>query len=109
MDLKLQIISLIYSFLFGIFFSICTNINYKFLFSKNMFFKIVFTIIYIVDFSLLYFIILKKINNGVIHSYFLILVTLGYLTSFISLKSKIYVLKQKIKKAVKKCKVYKKK
>ena len=109
MDLKIQIVSLVYSFLFGLFFSICTNINYRFLFSKNTFFKLVFTFIYIIDFALLYFLILKKINNGFIHSYFLLLVILGYLVGFISLKDKIYIFKQKIKKSVKKCKVVKKK
>ena len=46
MELKLQIISLIFSTFYGIVFSICTNLNYRFLFSKNKVFKIVFTIIY---------------------------------------------------------------
>ena len=102
MNLKLQIISLIFSFFFGIIFSICTNLNYRFLFSKNLFFKIIFTMIYIIDFSLLYFLIIKKINQGVIHEYFLLAIVLGYIISFISLNRIINKFKHKIKTKLKK-------
>ncbi len=102
MSLRLQIYSLIYSFIFGIIFSICTNFNYRFLFSKRKAFKIVFTAIYIIDFSLIYFFLLKIINNGIIHNYFLLSIILGYLISSISFNKYIDRAKLRIKKYVKK-------
>ena len=81
MNVKLQIISIIFSICFGLAFSFFTNVNYKFLFSKKIFLKTIFTIIYILDAALIYFIVMKKINNGVIHLYFLI-----FITSFIPIK-----------------------
>lgn len=102
MELKLQIISLVFSFIYGIIFSICTNLNYRFLFSKNKVFKVIFTIIYIVDFSLLYFLLIKKINQGVIHEYFLLAIGFGYLISFISFTEIINKFKAKLKMQIKK-------
>lgn len=101
MGLKLQILSLLFSFVFGIIFSICTNINYRFLFCKNKIFKIIITIIYIIDASLLYFLILKRINNGIIHSYFLIAIFIGFLIGHINLNKYINKFKMKIKKCLK--------
>ena len=98
MELKLQIISLIFSTFYGIVFSICTNLNYRFLFSKNK----VFTIIYIIDFSLLYFLLIKKINQGVIHEYFLLAIGVGYLISFISFTEIVNNFKAKLKIKLKK-------
>lgn len=102
MELKLQIISLIFSTFYGIVFSICTNLNYRFLFSKNKVFKIVFTIIYIIDFSLLYFLLIKKINQGVIHEYFLLAIGVGYLISFVSFTKIVNNFKAKLKIKLKK-------
>jgi hypothetical protein len=79
MSLKLQIISLIVSFLYGIFFSIFLNINYKLIYNDNKIYKIVGTFIFIIINVLLYFLIMEKINNGIIHIYCLISILLGYL------------------------------
>ena len=96
MELKLQIMSLVFSFVFGIIFYICTNINYKFLFCKNKIFQIIITIIYVLDFSLLYFFLLKKINEGVFHIYFLLSIILGYFTVYINIKKYLDKFKTKI-------------
>lgn len=102
MELKTQIISLVFSFVFGFIFSICTNINYRFLFSKNLTLKIIITSVYVLDFSLLYFILIKHLNNGIIHTYFLLFIGLGYLVSFISLNKYINIFKKKVKLKLKK-------
>lgn len=94
MNLKLQIITLIFSFLYGIFFCILLNINYKFLYSNKKFFKIISTMLFIIFNVLLYFIILRKINNGIFHPYFVIMLTLGFFTSNI-IHSKLAGLKKK--------------
>lgn len=59
------------------FFRLMFLANYKFLFSDKKWFRIVFTIVFLFDFSLLYFIILQFINCGVLHSYFLFMFILG--------------------------------
>lgn len=82
MNLKVQIISLLFSFLYGICFSFLVNVNYKFLFAKKLVYKILITLLFIIDMSLLYFIIIKRINNGIIHSYFLLMILLGFYVTF---------------------------
>ena len=82
MNLKIQIISLAFSFLYGVVFSLLVNINYRFLFTKRLFYKIVVTFVFIIDMALLYFIFIKMINNGIIHSYFLLMIILGFYITF---------------------------
>lgn len=101
MELKVQILSLIFSFVFGVIFSLFTNLNYRFLFCKKKLFKITITIIYVIDASLLYFLILKKINNGIIHSYFLLLIAVGFFIGSINLNKYMNMFKKKIKKCLK--------
>lgn len=101
MDLKTQILSLIFSFVFGILFSIGTNLNYRFIFCKRKLFQIIITFIYIIDATLLYFLILKKINEGVIHSYFLFATAIGFFLGFVKLSNYINLVKKKVKKCVK--------
>lgn len=79
MSLKIQIISLLLSFIYGIIFSKLLNINYKIIYNDNIIVKIVGTFIYITFSSILYFIILLKINNGIVHIYLLLSILLGFI------------------------------
>lgn len=97
MSIKIQIISIIFSFIFGILFSLFTNLNYKYLFSKNKFYKIFFTFIYILDATLIYFLIIKKINNGVVHLYFLLFIGIGFLVGLLKLNKYVDKLKKSLK------------
>ena len=97
MDIKLQIISIIFSFVFGVFFSILTNVNYRFLFSKSIVLKIIFTIIFVIDSGLLYFFLIKLINNAVVNLYFLLFVILGFLFGFIKLSKYVTIIKTRLK------------
>lgn len=101
MGLKTQIISFLFSFIFGIIFSVCTNLNYKYLFCKKKIFQIIITIIYVVDASLAYFLIIRIINEGVIHSYFLLSVALGFFIGFVNLTKYVNLFKSKIKNCLK--------
>lgn len=101
MGLKTQIISLLFSFVFGIVFSICTNINYKFLFCKKKIFQIIITIIYVIDAALAYFLMIRRINEGVIHSYFLLSVALGFFIGFVNLSKYVNLFKNKVKNCLK--------
>ena len=78
MSLQIQIYSLIFSFCFGIFFEILLSFNERFIYSSNLFVKVSSSVLFILFNVILYFIILIKINNGILHIYFLICILLGY-------------------------------
>lgn len=88
MSLKLQIISLIVSFLYGIFFSFLLNINYKIIYNNSKLIKIIGTFIFIIANSLLYFYILLKINNGIVHIYLLLSLLMGFILGNIKIFKK---------------------
>ena len=77
MILITQIRSLMFSFIYGIFFAFTYKINYRYLILNNLFFKIVLSFLFILDHILLYFILISRINNGILHLYFLFTFILG--------------------------------
>ncbi len=83
MILKIQILSLVYSFCFGIVFFILLEINYRFLYEGKIVYRIIISFLFVIFISLLYFWGLMKINNGIVHIYFLLLLFTGYLLSFV--------------------------
>lgn len=87
MNLKIQILSLLFSFVFGIIFSLLVNINYRLLFSKSRIFQIIMTLVFVINCALIYFFLLKFINNGVVHPYFYLMVLIGFYFSFPITKS----------------------
>lgn len=74
-----------------------TNVNYKYLFSKSQIYKIVFTFIYVLDATLLYFLIIKKINEGIVHIYFLLFIGFGFLVGLIRFTKYIDKMKRYLK------------
>lgn len=74
-----QIRSLALSFLYGMFFAFSYKINYKYLYSNSVFFKLILIFLFMLDHILLYFILISKINNGIIHIYFLLIFIFGIL------------------------------
>lgn len=91
--LKIQVYTIIFSFLFGMFFFFLINLNYKFIYSKNKFIKIFSTMLIIVISVIIYFIGIMKISYGVFHIYSLLCilvsyVVLSYLTSIAKNKRK---------------------
>ena len=76
--LNIQIKSIIFSFLYGMFFSFLLNLNYKFIYYSKGILKILINIFFVVDNVFLYFIILRYINNGIVHFYFVLSLFLGY-------------------------------
>lgn len=94
MVLQVQVVSLFYSFVFGVFFGICVNFHYVLLFSRKRWFQIFMNFIFVVDMALIYFLILKMINGGVLHFYFFLLILLGFFVSFYSTKKIRYFLRK---------------
>ena len=83
MNYKIQIISLAYSFGYGILFFFLNILNEK-LSSKNKLIYIIELFLFIIINALLYITILYKINFGILHIYFLFMLMLGfYFASFI--------------------------
>ena len=78
-NLSVQFISLVVSFLYGMFFYILLEINYKFLTFSYIIIKILLSFIFVLFNTLLYFIILLYINKGYVHIYFLFCILCGYL------------------------------
>jgi len=104
MALNIQINSFVFSFLFGIFFYLLININKKYLFYSKVYVKIIISFLFIFNNVLIYFIILKKVNNGIIHPYFFLVILVGcifgnfvYKKIFTKIKSKWYNKKAKSK------------
>lgn len=79
--LSIQIKSIIFSFIYGILFFFLTELNHKYLYNSKGIIKAIINTIYVLDNVLLYFLILKYINNGVLHYYFIISIIIGFLCS----------------------------
>lgn len=80
MILKIQIYSFIVSYIYGFAFFILLEINSKFIYSSSLIIKILSSLLFIIFNTLLYFIILMKINNGYLHIYFFLSIILGYIS-----------------------------
>lgn len=86
MILKFQIFSLVYSFFYGAVFFILLELNYRFIYSDKVIYKSIVSFLFVIVMSLLYFFGLIKINNGIIHLYFYLVLFTGYLLSFVIYK-----------------------
>lgn len=95
MNINIQIYSLLFSFLYGIIFYILLEINYNILFEGKIIYRIIISFLFVIVLSLVYFLILLKINNGVLHLYFFLLMFTGYLLSFVIYK-KLIVKRKKV-------------
>ncbi len=70
MNLKVQVLSLIFSLFFGVVFSYFYSYFYKLFYKTKFVYKILINFLFVLDFMLLYFLLLIKINNGILHIYF---------------------------------------
>ena len=92
----LQIITFIVSFIFGIGFYFLTVINFKLIENFNIHLQHFLTLIYTLDMTIIYIIILYHINKGYFHIYFIFSVFIGFLMGYIldkKIVSKIHVKK----------------
>ncbi len=78
MDLKLQILSILFSFGYGIISSYLYNLNYNFIHDTTILYKLVINILFCVNLGLIYFILIKVINYGVVHIYFVFSFIVGF-------------------------------
>lgn len=78
MSLKIQIYSVLYSFLFGIYFSYILKLFKKYIYNNNIIIKTVSNLVIVIINSFIYFIGINKINNGILHPYTYITLILGF-------------------------------
>ena len=79
MVLRVQMISLLVSFCYGVFFYLMLEWNSKFLYSSSLVVKVLISFLFVLFHSLLYFLILMRINYGYVHVYFFLCIILGYI------------------------------
>lgn len=91
MILKEQLLTIIYSIIYGCFFYILFLLNKKILLDKSIIKRLISNILFIIDMTLIYFIIIKKINSGVLSYYSFLFITIGIiLQKYIIKKLKTY-------------------
>ncbi len=78
MSIKIQIICMLVSFMYGFILKILLIINKLLTKNNNKYINIISKIIYTYIVVILYIIIIYKINKGIFHIYFIILILLGY-------------------------------
>lgn len=99
MDNSLQIVTFLFSFVFGILFFYLTKLNYILIKGQKNFLYYLDHTLFILNIVLLYTIINFKINSGYFHLYFIISVSLGYILAIYTQKYvKSTLSKLKIKK-----------
>ena len=94
MKLDIQIKLIIFSLLYGIFFSLFLDLNYKFLHNKNKFIKYFSNILYTAICVFIYFKGIQKISFGIFHLYSFLLIGTGFILENIIYK----VIEKKLKK-----------
>ncbi len=79
MSLLLQIRSILFSFIYGIFFVFTFNLNKKCFLDKNKIFSFIISFLFIINHVLIYFLCIRLINNAILNIYFLFSFLLGIL------------------------------
>ena len=79
MDLSIQLKVLIVSFTYGIMLAYIIRGQYKYFFNAKLWYKLILNSLFVFDIVVLYFLVLKTINHGIFHIYFLFLIILGFL------------------------------
>lgn len=82
MNLKVQLICLGFSFVFGCFLYFIYYYCHHYIFKRRKVKRIIITsFIFFIE-SILYFLILKLLNDGILHLYFLLFIFCGFLVTY---------------------------
>ena len=81
MTSTLQIITLSISYLYGFIFYYLYKLNNIIIQNKKRFYRSLVTILFMYNIQLIYIILIYKINNGIFHIYFFIMIILGFITN----------------------------
>lgn len=92
MSLKIQILTLLVSLGYGLFFGATMDLNYKFMKQGKTFYTCFLNFLFIIFHILLYFFILQNVNHGIIHPYALLMLFIGVMVehfTYINIKKLI--------------------
>lgn len=105
MDAKTQIITLIFSFLYGFLFFYLAYINNHIIKNKKRIYRSFITILCMCNVVLLYMSFMFKLNNGNFHIYFFLMLILGFIMGIKTYQKLLNNVKchQMIAKLKKKC------
>lgn len=78
MSLAIQIQTIAYTFLFGIYIALLFNLLYRVLFTKSIFLNLISNFLFVIFNSILYFYILFLIDSGRIHIYLLFVFLISF-------------------------------
>ncbi len=78
MNLDIQIKTLLFSLLYGFVFNAFVTLLNKYIYNKKVVVQVISTLILTLFSTITYFIILQKLNEAIIHPYFLIMFIVGY-------------------------------
>lgn len=78
MNISIQLLSILFSFIFGILFRIVLRFHLDNTKYYPFCLQIITSVIFIVDITLLYLLLIYYINYGIIHIYFIIMIFLGF-------------------------------
>lgn len=71
MILELQIKSIFLCFIYGLFLNFTFRLNKKLLLSNNILYRIIINLLFSFNHTILFFYLLKNINNSILHIYYL--------------------------------------
>lgn len=99
MKIDVQLWSFLYAIFSGWIFYVLSYFNYKIVKNYKVIWKYIITIVFVIDFDLLFLLGLYIINEGILHIYFLLILVISF---FVSVKL-MPKLKNRIKKLWKRC------
>ena len=105
MTASIQLITLAVSYFYGFFYYYLYKINYLIIKNKRRFYQSLITILFMYNIVLIYIIIIFKINSGIFHIYFFIMISLGFFSNIKLTKKMLNNVKCRsiIEKVKKKC------
>lgn len=78
MSASAQLLVLVVNFLFGVFFNYLSLLNYHVIRDETILVKLIILILFVLDATLVYLLVIYRINYGYFHIYYLITFTLGF-------------------------------
>jgi hypothetical protein len=79
MNLFEQILSFLFSFLYGIIIFFVYKVSYKYLYNVKVIYKFLNSLLFVLDLTFLYYLGFYFINDGIIHVYFLLITFLTFI------------------------------
>lgn len=91
MHTNIQLLSITFSFIYGLIFFLITRFNFYILKDTSKYIETPVTFMLVINVAIIYCILMYHINNGYIHIYFIFSVIAGYIFSYILKIDKVVI------------------